>query len=99
MNCNDITFSRHAIQRMFERCISRDAVVRTLSVGEVINEYPTDQPYPSVLMLDWFDDQPLHLVAAKDALTGQCIVITAYRPSPDQCIWTTKRGSHEVCHL
>lgn len=55
--------------------------VSTLFAGEVIDEYPTDQPYPSVLMLGWFDDHPLHLVAAKDAMTGQCIVITVYIPT------------------
>ncbi|WP_139138574.1 DUF4258 domain-containing protein, partial [Acidithiobacillus thiooxidans] len=31
MNCKEIAFSRHAVQRMFERGISRDAVVSTLS--------------------------------------------------------------------
>lgn len=84
MNCKEIAFSRHAIQRMFERGISRDAVVSTLSAGEVIDEYPTDQPYPSVLMLGWFDGQPLHLVAAKDAISDHCIVITVYIPKVDQ---------------
>lgn len=84
MICNNIAFNRHAIQRMFERGISRDAVVSTLSAGEVIDEYPIDQPYPSVLMLGWFDGHPLHLVAAKDAMTGQCIVITVYIPTVDQ---------------
>ncbi len=71
---------------MFERGISQDAVLSTLNTGEVIDAYPTDQPYPSVLISGWFNSNPLHLVAAKNEVTGECVIITVYIPSQEQ--WT-----------
>ena len=42
-----ITFRVHAIQRMFQRSISVDEVRQVLAIGEVIEDYPGDTPYPS----------------------------------------------------
>lgn len=82
MICTDVRFSGHALVRMFERAIGTDDVLETLAEGEVIAEYPDDQPYPSVLLLGWCGERPLHVVAARtpDAL---CIVITAYIPTKE----------------
>ncbi len=84
MNCKELVFSRHAIQRMFERSISRDTVVSTVYAGECIDTYPEDRPYPSVLLLGWSEDQPIHLVLAQNAMTEQCIVVTVYIPTEEQ---------------
>jgi hypothetical protein len=50
MDCNAISFSRHAVQRMFERAISPAAVRMALENGEAIADYPADTPYPSMLI-------------------------------------------------
>ena len=60
--------------------------------GEVIEVYPEDRPYPSCLMLQ-AESEPLHVVAAVDALAEVCHIITAYRPDlehfePD---WKTRK--------
>lgn len=36
MDCNTVTFSSHAIKRMFERELSRDDVVSAIQQGEII---------------------------------------------------------------
>jgi Domain of unknown function (DUF4258) len=82
MDCNAISFSGHAIQRMFERAITLDDVRIAMSMGEVIADYPEDVPYPSVLVLAIVAGRPLHVVAARDGETGHCYVITAYIPDP-----------------
>jgi hypothetical protein len=82
MDCDAISFSRHAFQRMFERAISPDEVRVALVTGEVIADYPHDTPYRSVLVLALVGGRPLHVVAARDDATGHCYVITAYVADP-----------------
>lgn len=82
MNCEYIRFSRHAIERMFKREIPPDVVKRVVVEGEVVADYPEDAPYPSVLMLGFQDGQPVHVVVARDGMSGICHVVTVYRPDP-----------------
>jgi len=44
MDCDAISFSRHAIERMFDRAISPEEVRMALVTGEVIADYPEDAP-------------------------------------------------------
>jgi len=85
MECKNIRFSRHAIERMFARGISELDVLNALRHGQLVEEYPDDKPYPSMLLLGWRDNQPIHIVAARDNENNTCIVITAYRP--DSAHW------------
>ena len=82
MDCEHVFFSSHAIKRMFERKISRDDVLEIIHNGEVIADYPDDQPYPSSLLLAFVGDRALHLVLAVDHSTNACYVITTYDPDP-----------------
>ncbi|MBI4680032.1 MAG: DUF4258 domain-containing protein [Nitrospirae bacterium] len=75
-----IEWQRHALERMMEREISREAVKQVLLSGEIIEDYPDDKPYPSALFLGWVEEQPLHVVTAFDSETDYCFVITAYKP-------------------
>ncbi len=94
MECERTVFSGHAIQRMFQRGIDRDAVLAVVAHGEVLVEYADDTPYPSRLLLGFVDARPLHVVVAVDALTGTCIVVTAYQPMPEQ--WGTDFKSRKT---
>ncbi len=77
-------YSRHAVQRMFSRGIGATEVEEALRKGECIEAYPTDQPYPSYLYLAWSAGEPLHVVVALLESERRCIIVTVYRPSPDQ---------------
>lgn len=81
LDCSQVTFSRHAIQRMFERDIKPTHVEETLRSGVQVEDYPDDHPFPSRLLLGWSEDSPLHVVAGQDSTTGRCVVITVYLPS------------------
>lgn len=88
-----VEWSAHSLRTMFERDISRQAVKHVLCTGEVIESYPDDEPYPSALVLGFWEDKPLHVVAAFDAQGKRLYVITAYGPDekhfePD---WKTRR--------
>lgn len=80
VNNNRIQWHKHAFERMLERGIKRGDVKNVLLSGEIIEDYPEDNPYPSVLILGWIDNEPLHVVTALDVLNSNCYIITAYKP-------------------
>ena len=70
MDCKTLYFSRHAFERMFQRGIEPDAVMRVVTSGETLANYPDDQPFPSTLLLGFNAGQPIHAVVAQDPVTG-----------------------------
>ncbi len=83
MRCHSISFSGHAVRRMFERGVSQQEVLQVIEAGESVAGYPDDQPYPSELLLGFSGDKPIHVVIAYNE--ANCIVITAY--IPDSNLW------------
>ena len=79
-----LVYRVHAIQRMFPRGISDEDVRNALEIGETIQEYLEDQPYPSRLVLGWRGSQPIHLVVADNTDEQEIVVITVYLPDPAQ---------------
>ena len=83
MNCDHIWFSGHAVKRMFDRSIRHDEVTEVVRLGEVIADYPDDEPSPSCLMSGFVHGRPLHVVVAIEAGSESCYIIAAYDPDPD----------------
>lgn len=79
-----ITYRLHAVQRMFERMISTEEVRCVLEIGEVIEEYPDDTPYPSRLILGCYKGRLIHVVAADNLIDEEIIIITVYEPDPSE---------------
>jgi hypothetical protein len=79
-----LVFRIHAIQRMFQRGITEADIRRLLDGGEVIQEYPDDQPYASRLLLGRQGSRPIHVVVADNLDDQETIVITVYEPDPAQ---------------
>lgn len=79
LNCiENIRVTLHAAKRLEQRGISIENVIAGISTGEIIEEYPTDYPFPSCLILGIANDKPIHIVASTD---GESIwLITSYRP-------------------
>jgi hypothetical protein len=70
--------------------ISEQDVYETVQLGEVIEEYPDDLPYPSALIFGQTKKgRPLHIVAAFDETEKFAILITVYQPIPD--LWIDYR--------
>lgn len=85
MECSKYEYSNHSITQMFKRSISVDDVEATIINGLIIQEYPFDTPYPSMLKLHFVNTRPIHVVVSQDISTGICFVITAYEP--DSSLW------------
>ncbi len=66
---------------MFERKISKYDVNLIIQSGEIIFDYPNDQPYPSKLLLGFIKSRPIHVVVAHNVEDYSCVVVTAYSPS------------------
>jgi len=85
----EILISHHARVRMFERNISTDDLIAIISTGEIIEDYPDDDPCPSVLILGLIDAVAYHTVIA--VCTDHIRVITVYIPEEDKWIEYRKR--------
>jgi hypothetical protein len=82
-NCR---FTDHARKEMDEEPFGRISVaelLHALSIGEIIEEYPEDKPYPSALILGrTAESRPLHVVCAPVLAEQRLIIITTYEPDP-----------------
>jgi len=85
----EILISYHARVRMFERNISTDDLIFVISSGEIIEEYPEDEPCPSVLIMGWIDAVAYHTVIA--ICTDHIRVITVYIPEENKWIEYRRR--------
>ena len=82
MTCQILHYSRHALERMFQRGISPDVIERIAQEGSIIATYPDDKPYPSKLMLGFDGVRPIHIVMAVESETKEYVIVTVYQPDP-----------------
>ena len=83
-------YTKHAKQEMLgeERgAITEGEVFEAIQIGESIESYPDDEPYPSILVLGKTGQgRTIHIVCAYSELDELAIVITAYEPDPSRWI-------------
>jgi len=76
---NDAIFlTDHLLTRMRQRHIRFEDIKYAIAKGEIIEQYPTDYPFPSCLI----HAENIHIVCSIDK--GRLYIITAYRPSQEQ---------------
>ena len=68
---------------MVERGIGVEEVQSVVNGGQTIEDYPTDTPFPSRLLLGWAGERPIHVAAADDPESDITVVITVYQPDPE----------------
>lgn len=79
---NRIKWTIHALKRIRERGISAEEVLRCVTQGQVIENYPDDRPFPSCLIHCVSDGKHLHAVVSSDGT--EITIITAYIPNGDE---------------
>jgi hypothetical protein len=77
-------FRIHAVQRMFERDISAKKVYQALEIGETIEDYSSEMPEPSRLILGFQGKRPFHVVTSENPETSETTIITVYIPDPNK---------------
>ena len=62
-------------------------VEEAVNFGEIIEDYPFDQPYHSVLIFGQTESgRPLHIVSAYDPEKDYAIIVTVYEPDVSRWI-------------
>ena len=80
-----VRWTGHILQRIFHCGLSTDDVMSALTNGEIIEQYPTDYPFPSCLVLGkTVAGKTLHIVCGSNR--DELWLITAYIPNPAE--WT-----------
>jgi len=70
--------------------IADQEVFSAACAAEVIETYPDDKPYPSVLILGRTTlGRPLHFVCAYDKDQDRVVLVTIYQPDPS--LWLDNR--------
>jgi hypothetical protein len=81
-NSNALRWTNHVLVRLLQRNIKTEDVEYALLNDEIIEQYPTDYPYPSCLALGMTpDNRNLHIVCGIGG--GELWLITAYYPDAD----------------
>ena len=76
-----IKWTTHVLARLQERGIEPSDIKNCIATGRIIEQYPSDYPYPSCLVLGvTMEEIALHVVVGVGA--GYLWLITAYYPDP-----------------
>ncbi len=81
---NKIQWRGHMLSRMQQRGIMLDDVLNCVLNGEIIENYPADNPYPSYLVAGFSGKKVLHVVCAVGE--DNIWMITSYYPDKEE--WT-----------
>ncbi len=83
---HQLLFRVHAVQRMFERNVSVRNVAQALQSGQIVEDYSSEMPEPSRLILGFQGKRPFHVVTSENLESSETTVITVYLPNPRK--WT-----------
>lgn len=88
-----IRITDHADEEIQADRLTFDEVFFSVLHGEIIEEYPTDKPYPSCLIYgDGFVGEPIHSVWAYNPATKWAVLVTVDHPDPERWInWRIRR--------
>jgi len=94
---NRIRITEHADEEAETDDLTFDEIFFSISHGEIIEQYPTDKPYPSCLINgQTFGGDHVHSVLAINEDNQWAVLITVYRPDPDRWINFRKRRENEI---
>lgn len=68
---------------MFERDVSAKNILNAITKGETIEDYSSEMPEPSRLILGFQGKRPFHVVISENPTTNELTVITVYIPDPE----------------
>ena len=88
-----VRITDHADEEAEADKLTFDEIYFSVLHGEIIEDYPTDKPYPSCLIYgQTFSGDSVHSVWAYNEQTRWAVLITVYRPDFDLWInWRKRR--------
>lgn len=93
IQANRVRITDHADEEADADKLTFDEIYFSVLHGEIIENYPTDKPYPSCLIYgQTFGEEPVHSVWAFNEQNLWAVLITVYRPDPERWInWRKRR--------
>lgn len=80
INKGKIKWAAHCLERLQARDISMEDAINCINNGEIIEDYPTDFPYPSCLIFGYtINNHIIHVVVGTDK--EYAYMVTAYFPN------------------
>lgn len=80
----------HARRRMAERDIYYEDIVKVITEGKIIEEYPDAYPFPACLVLGFVRNSPLYVVCSFDGETAYIITVHWLEPKKWLDPWTRR---------
>ncbi|HZT34006.1 MAG TPA: DUF4258 domain-containing protein [Bryobacteraceae bacterium] len=82
----------HAQQRMGQRMITHADLKYAVANGDVIEEYPDNQPDPKALFMAFVRGEPLYVACAFDG--NYAYIVTVHRYDPGKWVdpWTRRKA-------
>ena len=93
IRANRIKITDHAYEEAKADRLSFDEIYISVFNGEIIENYPDDEPYPSCLLYGINSKkEPIHSVWAYNSENRWAVLITVYRPDPSKWVdWKHRR--------
>jgi hypothetical protein len=93
IQANRVRITNHADEEAEADHLIFDEIYFSVLCGEIIEDYPTDKPYPSCLIYgQTFSGDPVHSVWAYHDQNRWAVLVTVYRPDPNLWInWQERR--------
>ena len=83
VNTDDVVLTQHVLERIRQREVEKDDLLNIIMIGEIIEQYPNDFPFPSCLILGYSrKGEPLHIVCGLGK--NKVWVVTVYIPDPSE---------------
>ena len=80
----EFAFQNHVDEQTQEDKLKFDEIYFSVFQGKIIEDYPTDKPYPSCLIYGkTFAGDPVRSVWAYNKQNKWTVLITVYRPDPN----------------
>lgn len=78
-----VRITDHADEEAVDDDLTFDEIYYSVTQGEIIEDYPTDRPFPSCLIMGRNSSgQAIHSVWAHNPKNQWAVLITVYRPDP-----------------
>lgn len=90
---NSIRITNHAFDEARNDDLKISEILNSVLNGEIIEDYPTDFPLPSCLIMgNSMSNEPIHSVWGYNMNSKSAILITVYRPASEKWVaWKTRR--------
>ncbi|MBI4552884.1 MAG: DUF4258 domain-containing protein [Candidatus Latescibacteria bacterium] len=98
IHADRIRITDHADEEAQADQLTLNEIFYSVQHGEIIEDYPTDHPYPSCLIYGPAStDEPIHSVWAYNRQNQWAVLITVYRPDPSRWInWRIRRRDDDA---